>query len=442
MAARVPIHEVRTILAEEADEKRRSLRRVTTDAIGPGLFDTHSRSRVIFNTDRMAFDINGTTLRGVTSVIKTSFFPDYTHSCAKHVDAEDERRGAASLELKAQSDIKGQQLGFVVDREIRDICNVLGRYVPYHFSISWYLEGRQRDLEVLIGTVPDTDLDKLKVWKRDMLPYTRWFLHAMSSIGLNPIRANIPCGSITARLGTAVDVVAQRSDDVTTNRVVLIEIKCGYDRYLYKYRGFMKHPFESLKDSPFYQFLVQTAFTEALFRVTYPNCRVVQSVVINITKTGVYYFELPNSINVNRDAWKAIEEPRKKRPGKLSVRSRRGKSKPLSETGTYVDGHHRVYTKHISVCLPGTANKTPDVETPVRAPSYTVAGPPNDQGSTPRRRTKTRVAAHRSRQATMKRPTKTHVTGGVVATNSQSIFDRLRATSPYHVAMRRPSSRY
>lgn len=104
--------------------------------------------------------------------------------------------------------------------------------------------------------------------------YTTKFLQALKSEGMMPIRAQVVVADLEHNIATAVDAVAYRASD---DACVLIELKCG---------------FEKSKDKEWtkaYEFThgLQSAVTEKLFKLTYPNITNVKSKVFRVHSLGV-----------------------------------------------------------------------------------------------------------------------------------------------------------
>lgn len=113
--------------------------------------------------------------------------------------------------------------------------------------------------------------------KNRMIPVQSQVAHARRC----GTRAQVPVGSEAHRLGTMVDVVAAPSSHVARSRhhnsytlragarVVLLEVKCGFQRAYRRHTGQrMRFP-ASWVDTPQAQHQLQVAVTRALFELTY-----------------------------------------------------------------------------------------------------------------------------------------------------------------------------
>jgi hypothetical protein len=144
-------------------------------------------------------------------------------------------------------------------------------------------------------------------WRVTMHDYTRRFLVHVNAQGWQPIGCQVACGSLRSKIATAVDVVCvdMRNDE----RVVLVELKCGFERYLDRYGSHMLPPFENMTDCPRNQFQVQLLITRKLFLNTYRSCKHVKCVVVRVTRSGVDQYRLDDTFKVcAKKAWSMITD--------------------------------------------------------------------------------------------------------------------------------------
>jgi hypothetical protein len=194
--------------------------------------------------------------------------------------------------------LSGVNLGSTVDREVTQITKLL---VTHRVSLS-----------IFMGTEDVThhceDIDgghALAGWRLQMHDYTKRFMRLLINRGWEPIGSQVVCGSSDARMGTAVDLVVR--DTRNNDKIVVIELKCGFDRYLDRFHSQMLPPFEHMTDCPRFQFQVQLLMTRILFMRTFPRLRDVQCVVVQVTQSTVNVIPLDVLfVRLGAEAWKVV----------------------------------------------------------------------------------------------------------------------------------------
>lgn len=92
-------------------------------------------------------------------------------------------------------------------------------------------------------------------------PYFKMFKELLDQKGWRPVDTQVTVGCARARVGTRVDLVCLDA----TDRVILLELKTGYESYLDKSSGKMLSPFQETDASPKYINLMQLFFTKWMF---------------------------------------------------------------------------------------------------------------------------------------------------------------------------------
>ena len=198
--------------------------------------------------------------------------------------------------------MQGMELGGYVDREVATLCNILAACRRV-LSLGDFLDMAKP----LPASIPHGDFTRLQAARQHMHLYTHSVLLTMQREQLQPVAADVPCGSGHARLGTAVDIVAVRAHD--PEALVLLELKCGFMRYLHKYQGLMCAPYERFHDCPLNQFHLQLALTEVLFRRTYPRAKLGVPLIINVHPGGCDVYPLNQAVRqCNAAAWQRLLE--------------------------------------------------------------------------------------------------------------------------------------
>jgi len=87
-----------------------------------------------------------------------------------------------------------------------------------------------------------------------------------------PVDAQVVVGCTTSRLATAIDIVARHFE---SNRLILIELKTGYDGTFVEYTGHnMLSPFSHLAATPRHFAWLQLTLTWMLWAETFPGRRI------------------------------------------------------------------------------------------------------------------------------------------------------------------------
>jgi hypothetical protein len=183
---------------------------------------------------------------GITKLLQRVYYPDYKY-----------RGGARGERGKGP---KGMRRGTLVDVQVRDAVDALAAGVPFKKTKKTH-------------------------------PLTVKFMSALDVLGLDPVATQTKVGDRGERLATAVDLVAR---DRKTDRVVLIELKCGFNNYMDTSTGRMKHELKAYPNSPRFQHQLQLAVTTELFVRTF-GIRPKTAYVLTANDHGVAYHELEES---------------------------------------------------------------------------------------------------------------------------------------------------
>lgn len=190
------------------------------------------------------------------------------------------------LELKRQFRIPERECGVVEDRTIKkrrvtkDECmSVVLQYTPeawLHLYDPKTLTAAAVKYQKLIHTRDN----------HSRLLFSYWNKH-----GFRVVATQVSCG-IRGVCATRADAVLLDDD----NRLVIAEIKSGYD-YLHSHTPHsMAYPWTDQNDSPLHQFFLQLAFTCELYCATYPHLesRMATPRVFRVTPTLVESYPLPS----------------------------------------------------------------------------------------------------------------------------------------------------
>ena len=234
-------------------------------------------------------------LRGVHPTQRAMFHPGYTFKSAcfgprVKVDARRSVKGRDTT-------LMGREQGSAVDREVTAIARLLAKH---RVSVAAFL-GKQQ----LPRSITRSARDALSGYRETQHVYTKKVFAELERQGWEPIAAQVACGSVDARLGTAVDLVCV--DPKRPHQDILLELKCGFARYVDRYAGRMHEPFKAMTDSPRNQFQLQLMFSRILYARTFKGRKVGTCAVIRVHETGVSIDMLRrNVIELGAAAWKLL----------------------------------------------------------------------------------------------------------------------------------------
>jgi hypothetical protein len=263
--------------------------------------------RVAWDVQKRCFVLNRTTpLKGVTKVIQMHFFPDYReHLATRGRDVVPQARASSEQRARVRQIVgaSGFELGTLVDREVTDWVRLIWRYGldPIHYVAV----GAETAWPAAPTHLPLADRARLVHLQHNGNLYTRRVLRELNDRRLVPMLSQYCVGSLDARLGTAVDIVAVRPEHVVRlphgggfqlrpgSPVVLIELKCGFEDTYHKHTGQnMRVPLAHLDDSYANQHQLQLLLTRILFERTYRHQghSVSEAAVLRVHSAGVSWY--------------------------------------------------------------------------------------------------------------------------------------------------------
>ena len=135
-------------------------------------------------------------------------------------------------------------------------------------------------------------------------PYTIKIIKALDVAGLRPVKAQVHVTSPAHGLGTGVDLLCARALPGGGERLVVVEIKCGFNRTEAYERstGPMKRFLKHLPNSPRNQHAVQTTVTRAIFLACHPEVTALDAVVLRVTDAGVFLHAVDRSLYATAEA--------------------------------------------------------------------------------------------------------------------------------------------
>lgn len=198
-------------------------------------------------------------MSGITQLMQERFFPRYSFGGARLPDGM-----AEPVHVKpppGTTPMTGLQTGILVDEQLSAIVKTMKRY--RNMTVHIFLKGKDPTGRTV--ALPD-DLFALR---EKMHRFTRNILTLLMRKRWEPVDAQVPCSDYRRGISTAVDLVC--ADPEHPRARILVEIKCGFQTYAYKYCGMMRAPFHQINDCPANQFQVQLALTRGLYIREYPR---------------------------------------------------------------------------------------------------------------------------------------------------------------------------
>ena len=192
--------------------------------------------------------VNGAAMRGLHKAMKATFWPRYGRRAAEKRNLT-VRTEHVKVKTPRGSD-RATAVGSWVDRAVTRMVELCRRR-------SWK--------EVREGAIPSWRAHRGAAM---VAPLVRW----LEAQGLEPVGAQEAVAMPAARLGTMPDLLVRHVEE---GWVTAVEIKCGYQDYLWHgTRWKMRAPFGDLpSDAPGYQHMVQVFLTGVLCRHTFRQQR-------------------------------------------------------------------------------------------------------------------------------------------------------------------------
>lgn len=163
------------------------------------------------------------------------------------------------------------------------------------------------NLSELVRTRSKKVKTKLLSLAENMHPFTRSFLRVMVHKQWVPVAAQVVVASGTARIGTAIDVVVAHASK--PHKHILIEIKCGYYRYLKRYSAQLHKPYQELTNCPLYQFMLQLEVGRLLYRRQHRTQKAEECYVVVLHEYGSHCYRLGDKITQHSsELWRILVE--------------------------------------------------------------------------------------------------------------------------------------
>lgn len=200
--------------------------------------------------------------RGLTDVLKERFYFDYKFN------GRTSGGGGPRQRLKNGG---GMARGRVVDHEVQ--------------------------LWIKNAVDPDGEKQKkanpMKQKKKETLhAFSRAFIELMRRMRMRPIGTQVIVRDASCDLATLVDAVFLNE----RNKIVLVELKCGFEGYNDTSNALLKKPFLDVPNSPRYQHQLQLSFTRQMFHGTFPELGNVDAMLVRMTHSGAHVTPVDSKI--------------------------------------------------------------------------------------------------------------------------------------------------
>jgi len=238
---------------------------------GARALDCSFHKEILARTGRSTRCLRG---RGITAVMKEKFFPDYVfrHAIGAPVLDKTGRVGATTKRGRKGGMARGRQ----VDNEIQ----------------RWIQE----------GDVPLKNKKHKVPFHGELHPFSRAFIALTERLRLTPVASQVVVRDERCNIATLVDAVFLNAK----GRVVVVELKTGFEGYNDVSTGRMLAEFAHLSNAPANQHKVQLAFTHAMFEMTFPEFGSADALLVRMTSEGAHVRSL-----IERDSAAARRAMRK-----------------------------------------------------------------------------------------------------------------------------------
>lgn len=190
-----------------------------------------------------------------------------------------------------------------------DYHNVKGKLSAKGAGASKAVGGFKKGMER--GRLVDAELSK---WADRGTPvrhaYARKFLAWCKREKYTPVASQVCVADAGADVGTLVDLVLADA----RGRLLVVELKCGFQGHYDAYSGRLRAPFADATDCPRNQHLLQLAFSVHMFRATFPELGAPRAALVRIVDGGVESTPLPRAL-MQRIA-PAVEKVKRARTGR------------------------------------------------------------------------------------------------------------------------------
>lgn len=243
----------------------------------------HPKSSVTFRRKYNSFSQGGKSLHGITKVLAKVFYPQYDFFKAKTDHSKNPNPAKAYKKIKGS-----QRLGRGFDTCVGTFVRLRRRY-PWITPLT--IVSPQKHLLPYEGRMTQPDFRTAMRLVRRKNPYLRMLLSLCHKQKLLPVADQVAVGHIGLKLATNADLVLY---DQKNKKFRPVELKTGFDGYLKKSTDFkMTWPFDKQHDYPLNQHFLQLAETTELYKYTFPQLNVGESMLLVFQSEGVEEFSLP-----------------------------------------------------------------------------------------------------------------------------------------------------
>lgn len=219
-------------------------------------------------------------ISGLLPLILQRFYPTYSFTKAtfnRPMTDETEYQQRKRKRMNPNRRKTGLDMGMKLDGEITKTVNHLNRFPNIPLQAFWNHKAMQRETRA-----PQWIKDECA----DLMEQTRAFWKEMQERKLTPIDSQVVVSKMHKgrEIASAVDVMALDP----TGGIIIIEVKCGFTGYYTACtKRRMNAPLQARTDCLANQHQIQLAATLELFRATFPDLKVKQSMIMHIEKSKV-----------------------------------------------------------------------------------------------------------------------------------------------------------
>lgn len=220
--------------------------------------------------------------RGLTAITRERYYPEYVF-----VPGGGAWSGGGGVPKKKRGDggmARGRRVDVEVERWIKSRVRAsTGSTTKKKFSTRAFVAASSKTKDPKDPKDPNEPTHSL----------ARAFVALISRLRLVPVGAQVVVRDEQVDLATLVDGVFVDE----RGRVVLVELKCGFEGYNDTSNGRMRPPFRKFTNAPKHQHQLQLAFTRCMFERTFPEFGRVDARIVRMTDRGAHVTRIDDDLD-------------------------------------------------------------------------------------------------------------------------------------------------
>jgi hypothetical protein len=218
-------------------------------------------------------------LKGLTQVLKQTFYPRYTFQ--RHSVRTEATSHAPTHQIRGS-----RRVGIGLDRVVTQSVDLFLRY-QLKPEVFWNAAAAERACEQIALRSHKATLRGIA---RRRVPYIRWFWAYMSMQRWIPVATQVAVRHPSLRLGTMADLVCMDAQGVRH----VLEIKTGFENSLLAHTAHgLQRSFAGHNDCHLHQHYLQLAATHAMYCATHSQHRMGRPLLMRFDSRGVTCSALP-----------------------------------------------------------------------------------------------------------------------------------------------------